>query len=281
MADITTTAIRVDFVSYDELHVLVCSNDIRENYVSELRKFKLWSPQNSDTLLRREEWLTSFYSPGPASSFVSRWDNLIYTISDGAVLSNKRPCEAITRVTGATDGRVFATCYGGLVQLFENDAWVSLNMKRDVDLFFALADGPSSFFVCGADSTFARWDNGTWAFIDLPTSADFFGLARSSDGDIVVCGDHALFKGHGDDWRSIDMPDATFHHARTAGSSIYLSAGEKGLFRLHNDQVVPFDTEVYAYHCDVGTNAVVCCGANAVHIIGGQGKTRVDLPDLF
>ncbi|MER9754758.1 hypothetical protein NKJ46_15100 [Mesorhizobium sp. M0166] len=280
-SSVTTTVIRVDFVSDELLHVLVCSNDIRENYVSELRRIDRTNRRASDILLHRKEWLTNFYSPDSQTSYVSRWDNTIYLVRGSATDAVKRPCEAITRMIGAPDGRVFATCYEGLVQMLEADAWRSLDMKRNVDLFHVVADGPNAFFVCGAEATLARWQDGHWSFIDLPTSADFFALAVCADGDIVVCGDHVLFKGRAEEWVSIDTPDATFHHALRVGEKVYLSGGEKGLFYLEHGEVRPFDTDVYAYHCDARGESIVCCGANVVHVFHQGQKHEIAFDDLF
>ena len=122
-SNVTTTVIKVDFVSDDLFHVLICSNDIRDNYVSELRQVHFDKTDNSDVLLHRNEWLTSFFSRDPQTSYVSRWDNTIYLLTNTALATAKRPCEAITRMIGVPDGRVFATCYEGLVQVLEGGTW--------------------------------------------------------------------------------------------------------------------------------------------------------------
>ncbi len=279
--DITTTVTHVQIMAPDRLRALFTSNDIRDNYASELCDIDLASPATRQTLLARSEWLTSFHSPAPDTSYVSRWDDRVYRIEGAEATAIDRPCEAITRVAPGSGSDILCTCYWGLVQLERGGAWTSLDMKREVDLFGALGDRDGAFYVCGAEGLLARHDGSAWRVFDLPTDVDFFGLAWHEDGELVICGDGLILKGQGEEWAALDAPEVTYHFAKRSDDGIYLAGGDDGLFLLKGDAVDLVSDEVFAYHCDAVGGAVACCGANRVHVFRDGGRMDIEFEDLL
>jgi hypothetical protein len=279
--DITTTIHHVQWLPSGDLHGLITSNDIRDNYVSELRRFRGLPLAKLATDFRKNEWLTSFHSRSDDDSIVARWDDTVYELKKGIPTAVGRPCEAITRVVGGPGEQIYCTCYWGLVQWFRKGEWTQLEIGREVDLFCALAVDERAFWVCGTEGTLARWNGRSFDIYELPTDSALFGLAWHPDGDLVVCGEGVVFKGKDDEWTEVYGGDTTFHFARAAGEVIYLCGGERGLFRLHGDSVATFDDTVYAYHCDVSSRAVVCCGANKLWLLSPAGREEVAVEHLF
>ena len=280
-SDITTTVTHVQLVGRDVMHVLYTSNDIRENYASELCQLSLVDLAKCEMKIAKPEWLTSFRSLNAETSFVSRWDDTIYRVIGSDVSAISLPCEAITRVVEGHSNQVICTCYWGLVQWKRDDQWIAMDIGREVDLFGALSEADDVFYVCGAEGTLAKWTGSVWQFFDLATDADLFGLARHADGDIVVCGDGVVFKGNGADWHDLNPPEATYHFAFASGAKVYLCGGELGLFVLEGETISVFAGDVYAYHCDANEHAVVCCGADTVHIFAGGAHQEVVFEALF
>ncbi|KKZ84305.1 hypothetical protein B5K05_24635 [Rhizobium phaseoli] len=279
--DLTTTVTAIELLDNETLHVLVTTNDIRDNYVSELRRLTGPRFEAVEVLFRRSEWLTGFTSPSRDLSYIARWDNTIYAVGTQNQTALGRPCEAITRVVGGADGQIFATCYWGLVQWLRNGQWQSIDFGREVDFFHVLPTGIDEFYACGADGSLAHWSNGNIAFIDLPTDATLFALAQDANGKIIVGGEGVLFRGGGSIWDAFDVGETTFHHARRQGSVIILGGGEKGLYRLSGRNLVHVNGDVFAYYVADSGDLIATCGANKVWIIDDRGTYAITFDHLF
>lgn len=279
--DLTTTVTAIELLDRQTLHVLVTTNDIRDNYVSELQRLSGPRFETTEVLFRRPEWLTGFTSPSRDLSYVARWDDRIYVVSAGSETPVERPCEAITRVMRGHDSQVFATCYWGLVQRLRAGQWDSIDINREVDLFHVLPVGADEFYVCGTEGTLGRWVNGSIAFYDLPTDASLFALAQDASGRIIVGGEGVLFVGGAASWESVDTGEVTFHHARRHGLSVNLGGGELGLYRLTNSDLVHVNGDLQAYYLADHDELVATCGANKVWIMDRDDVYAITFNHLF
>lgn len=279
--DLTTTVTAIELLDRETLHVLVTTNDIRDNYVSELRRLSGPRFEIAEVLFRRPEWLTGFTSPSPDLSYVARWDNMIYVVAAGNQTPVGRPCEAITRVVSGSDGQVFATCYWGLLQWFRNGQWDFVDFRREVDLFHVLSTARDEFYVCGTEGTLSHWVNGSITFFDLPTDAPLFALAQDANREIIVGGEGVLFRGGGATWDMIDAGETTFHHARRHGHAINLGGGESGLYRLTDRHLVHVNGDVFAYYLADHGDRIATCGANKVWIIDRDDTYAITFDHLF
>jgi hypothetical protein len=279
--DLTTTVTAIELLDNETLHVLITTNDIRDNYVSELRRLSGPRFEAVEVLFRRSEWLTGFTSPSRDVSYVARWDNTIYVVGTQTQGVVGRPCEAITRVVGGADGEVFATCYWGLVQWFRDGNWQSIDFGREVDFFHVLPTGGNGFYVCGMEGSLAHWSNGNIVFFELPTDAALFALAQDADGKIVVGGEGILFRGAGTVWDPVDVGETTFHHARRHGATINLGGGENGLYRLSGSNLQRINGDVFAYYLADFGDLIATCGANKVWIFDGNTTYTIAFDHLF
>ncbi|OBY03508.1 hypothetical protein BAE36_31210 [Rhizobium leguminosarum bv. trifolii] len=280
-SDLTTTVTAIELLDNQTLHVLVTTNDIRDNYVSELRRLSGPRFEAVEVLFRRTEWLTGFTSPSREVSYIARWDNTIYVVGTQNQRAVGRPCEAITRVVSGPDGQVFATCYWGLIQWLLNGQWQSIDFGREVDLFHVLPTGSNEFYVCGAEGSLAQWSNGNVAFFELPTDAALFALAQDTNGKIIVGGEGILFRGGGTIWDAVDVSETTFHHARRHGSAINLGGGENGLYRLSDSNLLQVNGDILAYYVADFGDLIATCGANKVWIIDGNTTYAITFDHLF
>jgi len=277
--DLTTTVVAIEIIDESTVHVLVVTNDIRDNYVSELKSLKGERFDSVEVLLRVPEWLTGFTSPRPDLSYVSRWDDTLYEVA-GSVTTVRRPCEAMTRVTPGPDGQVFATCYGGLVQKLSQGKWEQISLGRDVDLFEVLPTGEEAFYVCGDEGTLAHCAGRRISFFDLPTDMPLFALARDSSDQIVAGGEGVLFRGGGEQWEALDADDITFHHARRHQKSVLLGGGERGLYKLRDSTLTQVHGDVYAYYVATCDEVIATCGDNKAWVVRPDGRILLEFDHL-